>query len=82
MLNNGRPVTANLLSAAPGQAGTTRPSSPTVTIQSGGATAAGAVAGGGGASAGKSAAKATPDATTSNPTEMGHEADDMTTQPA
>src|SRR5579862_5803202 len=80
MLNSGSPVTAGLLSAAPGQAGATRPSSPTVTIQSGGATAAGAVAGcGGGASAGKSAANATPDATISNPTEMGHEADDMTT---
>src|SRR5258708_30945700 len=80
MPNSGRPVAANLLSAAPAQPGTTRPSSPTVTIQSGGATAAGAAAGCVGAAAGKSAAKAMPDAMTSNPTEVGHEADDMTTQ--
>jgi hypothetical protein len=51
-----------------------------VTIQSGSATTAGVVAGAGGGASGKSAAQAKPDATNSNPIEMGHEADDMTTQ--
>jgi hypothetical protein len=49
-----------------------------VTIQSGSATAAGAVAGVGAAAGGKSAAKAKPDPIISNPIEMGHETDDMT----
>ena len=37
MLKSGKPLPLNLLSGAPGQAGTSRPSSPIVTIQSGSA---------------------------------------------